>query len=87
MTDKKSHIVSFIESLEGEEILENSVLLGGRKKGGNPEYSTTNEGDCTNTKIANCKTSYNGGNCKNTGSNCEDSTNGGACLNGDFSKS
>ncbi len=75
------NIATFIESMEGGEILENSILLGGFSAEYGKEFKTSNGGDCTNRGKEACEYSYNGRNCKNQVDMCTHSTNRGSRCN------
>lgn len=81
MKDKKSKVLSFIESLPPDEGLigTTSAILSMdiRYQGG----TTSNSGDCTNSSSDACNSSTNGGNCKNAMYYCNNSKNHGDCNN------
>ncbi len=81
MNDQKTRIASFIETLEGEQMVESTVILGGAAGTSDDLMSTTNNGACKNASYDGCNKATNKGSCKNAVGSCNNSKNGGDCDN------
>ncbi len=79
LIEKRSYIASFIETLEGKGIEDNTILLGGTPGSSEKLPSIKNDGACKNDNYEECHQSANSGNCMNAA--CDNSTNGGDCDN------
>lgn len=81
MKQRKQRISDFIQSIEGNEISNAGLIIGGTSEPGIVVMTTTNGRDCLNDRREACHKSRNDGDCRNVSGCCNNSSNGGACNN------